>query len=174
MRREAAASWAVQSGNVRHLKCEHCENRTPEALARQVLAEIRQAMKAAGISQRDIAKATGIPLVTLNRRLVGTGKPMDLSEVAAIAAVLGLSLTEVALRAERALGQAIRAGQERGEIAPPSRETGRVAYGLPDENPMPRPADYLGNSGQTTSEIYALTDGVTDGRFEAALDQAGD
>lgn len=34
MRREAAASWAVQSGNVRHLKCEHCENRTPHVLVR--------------------------------------------------------------------------------------------------------------------------------------------
>ena len=76
---------------------------TAEALARQVAAEIKNAMKAAGVSQRDVADATGIPLVTLNRRLSGMGKPMTIAEAAAILPALNLSLTEIALRAERHL-----------------------------------------------------------------------
>lgn len=53
------------------------------------------------MSQRDVAAATGIPLVTLSRRLTGqTG--FTVPEVAAIAHLLGISLVEVFLRAERA------------------------------------------------------------------------
>ena len=79
---------------------------TSEAVARQVSAEIKAAMLAAGISQRDLAAKTAIPLVTLNRRLTGGSKPFDLVELASIADVLGLSLTELVLRAERATSRA--------------------------------------------------------------------
>lgn len=76
---------------------------TPEALSRQIATEVRTAMETAGLSQRDVADATTIPLVTLNRRLVGGGKPFDLVELANVAGVLKLSVTELVLRAERNL-----------------------------------------------------------------------
>lgn len=79
---------------------------TPEAVARQVAVEIKAAMASAGLSQREVADATNIPLVTLNRRLTGSGKPFDFGEVSAITAVLGISLTELVLRAERSLSRA--------------------------------------------------------------------
>lgn len=63
------------------------------------------------------------------------------------------------------MGQAIREGQERGEIAQSPRITGggpgrRVPDGISS------PADYLGTGGQAAHEVYALTDGVTDEQFE--------
>lgn len=82
---------------------------TSEALARQIAIEVRDAMSAAGISQRDMASRSGIPLVTLSRRLVGGHKPFDLAEVAVVAGVMGLSLTELVLRAERNLPKAVAA-----------------------------------------------------------------
>ena len=79
---------------------------THEALARQIADEVRAAMARAGISQRDLADRTGLPLVTLSRRLTGKGKPFDVGELALIADVLGLSLVELAIRAERASARA--------------------------------------------------------------------
>lgn len=79
---------------------------TSESIARQVAVELRAAMASAGVSQRDMAAETGIPLVTLSRRLTGTGKGFTLDEVAMVASVLGLGLTEVVLRAERAMRSA--------------------------------------------------------------------
>ena len=76
---------------------------TTAGLPRQITAQIREAMAAAGVSQRELATRTGLPLVTLNRRLTGTGKPFDLQELLSITATLGLSLTDVVLRAERAV-----------------------------------------------------------------------
>lgn len=78
---------------------------TPEALARQVALEVEAARKAAGISQRALSETTGIPLVTLNRRLTGQGKPFTFAEVAAVAAALGTTLTDISLRAERNVGR---------------------------------------------------------------------
>lgn len=79
---------------------------THEALARQMAGEVRAAMGHAGISQRDLAATTGLPLVTLSRRLTGKGKPFDIGELALIADTLGLSLVELAIRAERSLTRA--------------------------------------------------------------------
>ena len=73
---------------------------TPIALGRAITAEIRAGMESAGISQRDMAEATTIPLVTLNRRLTGNGKALDMAELAAIAEVLGTSVTDLIVRAE--------------------------------------------------------------------------
>lgn len=103
--------------------------------------------------------------------------PPDVLRVAPVGQVLhdaAPATPEVMVRrSERALGQAIRDGQERGEIARPSQAIGRVpSNGIPDRNPIPRPTDYLGASGQVTSEVYALTDDVTDAEFETALDRA--
>lgn len=74
----------------------------PPAVLRQITAEIRGAMQAAGVSQRELSARTGLPLVTLSRRLVGSGKPWDLNELLAVAAALDLSLAELVIRAERA------------------------------------------------------------------------
>ncbi len=79
---------------------------SPDFLARQIAAEVRSAMTAAGISQREMARATNIPLVTLGRRLTGAGKPMDMVELATIAHALGISVTELVLRAERRIASA--------------------------------------------------------------------
>lgn len=65
------------------------------------LAEvIVEAMKADGQSQRSMSTATGIPLVTLNRRLTGRSA-FTVIEVAAIAQVLDISVVDLFLRAER-------------------------------------------------------------------------
>lgn len=79
----------------------HMENN--EALDRQLTAEVREAMKAAGMSHRDMSEITGIPLVTLSRRLSAQGKGFTVAEVLTIADALGLSLVELAIRAERSL-----------------------------------------------------------------------
>ena len=89
-----------------HMVCsiDHMDN--TEALDRQLTAEVREAMKAAGMSHREMATATGIPPVTLSRRLSGQGKGFTVVEVLAIADVLGISLVELALRADRSLTRA--------------------------------------------------------------------
>jgi len=74
---------------------------TPEALARRVAHVVKTAAEEAGISQRKLAEVTGIPLVTLGRRLNG-GKSFEIRELAAIGEALDLSLTDIALMAERA------------------------------------------------------------------------
>lgn len=71
------------------------------ALDRQITAEVQAAVATAGLSQRELALKSGIPLATLARRLSGMGKGFTVSEVIAVADVLGISLVELALRAER-------------------------------------------------------------------------
>lgn len=73
---------------------------TPEATSARLTAAVADAMKTAGVSQRSMSDRCGIPLVTLNRRLTGR-TAFTVVEVAAIAGQLGLSLVELALRAER-------------------------------------------------------------------------
>jgi len=86
-------------------------------------------------------------------------------------------------RSERALGQSIRGGQERGEIAtqheggPQSDyiRAGRVVHmgdRVPDAKKI-SPSEYF-NSGQVTHETYAMTDDVTDDEFETAITEAKD
>ena len=52
-----------------------------------VARRVQQAVAAAGLSQRDLAAQTGIPLATLNRRL--NGSPFIITELMAVADVLG-------------------------------------------------------------------------------------
>ncbi len=68
----------------------------PAALAATVTA----AIKADGKSQRQVAELTGIPLVTLNRKLTGR-VPLNSLELAMIAEVLDTTPTDLTLRAER-------------------------------------------------------------------------
>jgi transcriptional regulator with XRE-family HTH domain len=71
-----------------------------EGLTDGLAKVVSDAMKAHGKNQRDIAEATGIPLVTLNRRLTGRS-PFVITELIAIAEVLDVSLVELVVRAER-------------------------------------------------------------------------
>lgn len=62
---------------------------------------IREMMRKARISQGQMAEATGIPIVTLNRRLNRRGREWLVPELAAVAEVLGTTLTGLVERAER-------------------------------------------------------------------------
>lgn len=57
------------------------------------------ALTEAGISQRDAAERTGIPLATLSRRLTGR-TPFILTELEAIASLVGTTLTDLVARGE--------------------------------------------------------------------------
>ena len=59
----------------------------------EVAATLKDAMKAAGVSQRDMAERTGIPLTTLNRHLNNGGIEWD--EIRSIASVLGTSASSL-------------------------------------------------------------------------------
>lgn len=73
---------------------------TPQQVSDTLSRVVKAAMKTSGHSQRDVAEATGIPLVTLNRRLTGSYS-FTVLEVAAIAEVIGVGVTDLFLRAER-------------------------------------------------------------------------
>ena len=79
---------------------------TNQALEQQLAAEVREAARSAGVSRNQLAELTGIPFVTLTRRLTSTGKGFTVAELVAVAAALDLSLVELALRAERSLTRA--------------------------------------------------------------------
>jgi len=75
---------------------------TPESINRSLLNVIEEARKGAGMSQRDLSESAGIPLTTLHHKLRGH-RSLNVTELALISDALGLSLTELALRAERSL-----------------------------------------------------------------------
>lgn len=72
---------------------------TPQQVGAALAEVVRAAIKDAGLSQRGVAAAAGMPLVTLNRRLTGHSA-FTVVEVAAIAAVVGIGVTELFVRAE--------------------------------------------------------------------------
>ncbi|BAK36056.1 hypothetical protein MLP_30420 [Microlunatus phosphovorus NM-1] len=72
-----------------------------EALAQQLTTEVRVAIKASGMSQRDIADRTGIALRTLSRRLRHIGRTFSVPEIAAIGDILGFTIVDIAERAEQ-------------------------------------------------------------------------
>lgn len=59
----------------------------------EVAETLKDAMKAAHMSQREMADRTGIPLTTLNRHLNNDGIEWD--EIRAIATTLGVSATSI-------------------------------------------------------------------------------
>ena len=83
-------------------------------------------------------------------------------------------------RWERALGTAIREGQERGEISGRgthgNHRNGHTAGRSSDTVSSARPSDFAApgelNGGKSCVGIYALTDGASDEQFEAALSEA--
>jgi len=86
-----------------------------------------------------------------------------------------LAATELARRAERGIGVAIRQGQEEGTIRGPHGGKRTLQDG--GTEPL-RSARDFGSAGELragrdhSAGIYALTDGVTDDDFEAALAEA--
>lgn len=64
---------------------------------RQVSQTVAEAMMAQGWSQKALAEATGIPRVTLRRRLAGAA--FNVAELAAIADALGTTVTDLVDRA---------------------------------------------------------------------------
>lgn len=75
---------------------------TAHDLTQAVAVVVAEAIKASGRSQRDVSSATGIPLVTLSRRLTGA-YPFTVLEFATIAELLGTTATDLMLRAERSV-----------------------------------------------------------------------
>ncbi len=79
-----------------------------------------------------------------------------------------LAAQELVRRAERGIGKAIRRGQEAGEI-------GHVGMNarfdlFPDEKKV-SPSQFFAG-GQEQADTYRVTDGVTDGQFDTAIDEA--
>ncbi|HZL06889.1 MAG TPA: helix-turn-helix transcriptional regulator [Coriobacteriia bacterium] len=74
---------------------------TPEQVGRLLSEITSEAIKHAGLSQRATSESTGIPLVTLSRRLTGRSA-FTVPEIAAIARASGVSVVELFLRVERA------------------------------------------------------------------------
>lgn len=68
-------------------------------------ASIAELLQERGLTQRELANATQIPLATLNRRLACVA-PFTVIELAAIARVLHTSITDLALKAERSMAGA--------------------------------------------------------------------
>lgn len=75
---------------------------TAAAAAAQIPGVVRAAMDTVGMTQRELADATQIPLATLSRRLTDGGRAFDLAELSAVAGALRTTLTEIVLQAERA------------------------------------------------------------------------
>ena len=73
-----------------------------EAFANKLAEEVAIAIKEAGISQRELASKTGIPLVTLSRRLAATGRGFTMAELLLVADAVGVDLPELIARAEAA------------------------------------------------------------------------
>lgn len=78
---------------------------TPEAVNRSLIQVIDTARKDAGLSQRDLANRSGVPLTSLHAKLKGH-RSFTIIEVGLIADTLGMTLTDLALQAERQLTQA--------------------------------------------------------------------
>jgi hypothetical protein len=85
-----------------------------------------------------------------------------------------LAAAEIVRRAEQGLAGAVREGQRTGQfLAPvhPGPGRGKPGNGATRFPGRRSPADYLG-TGRTRTEIYAMTDGVSDEEFERALAEA--
>ncbi|WP_180348991.1 helix-turn-helix domain-containing protein [Tessaracoccus massiliensis] len=63
-------------------------------------AVVGEAIRGAKLTQREVSDETGIPLVTLNRKLRGT-QSFRVFELAAVARLLGTTLTNFSLLAEQ-------------------------------------------------------------------------
>ena len=111
---------------------------------------------------RGVAKLTAVRAAEFAKRL-------DLSKDTVLEAQMQQR------RWERALGVAIREGQERGEIA--TQATGRPRGSTFQESTSVKLSDLATSTelhGKRGDGIYALTDNATDDQFESALTTARD
>lgn len=67
--------------------------------SQRIAAAVADAIKRADLSQRDVAARTGIPLVTLSRRLTGKS-PFTIAELATIADLLGTTIAGLTAAAD--------------------------------------------------------------------------
>lgn len=73
-------------------------------IQKAIVAQIRAELAANGITQSDLAERTGMPTSTMSRYLsVKSGRDIPLPAFADISRALGLSMTELAARAQRRL-----------------------------------------------------------------------
>lgn len=85
-----------------------------------------------------------------------------------------LAAAEIVRRAEQGLAETVRKGQRTGQFLTPVHPgpgRGKPGNGATRFPGRRSPADYLG-TGRTRTEIYAMTDCVTDEEFERALAEA--
>jgi hypothetical protein len=86
-----------------------------------------------------------------------------------------LAAAELVRRAERGIGVAIRQAQQQGQIAKRGDRGSRGAPGMRGGNPGDTRGDHLGSAApffkhpSERAGAYAMADGATDGKFEAAL-----
>lgn len=73
---------------------------TAQQVSEHLSQVVADAVKAAGMTQRDLSDTTGIPLVTVNRKLKGH-TPLNAVELVSISRAVQVSLAELALRAEQ-------------------------------------------------------------------------
>lgn len=119
----------------------------------------------------------------LDRALEATNPAREVSEFKAFVATVAeaskqkklsegiqLDAVEMVRRAERALGVAIRKGQDTGEILSAGQRSDRTGNALPDAKSV---KEYV-QHGQEISDIYSMTDDVSDGQFEGVLAEAKD
>lgn len=72
---------------------------TPEATSKALAEAVKAALETAGVSRRDAAERTGIPLTTLQRRLTGRS-PFLVTELAVLASLTGTTVSALAATAE--------------------------------------------------------------------------
>ena len=84
-----------------------------------------------------------------------------------------LDAVEMVRRSERALGVAVRKGQEAGEIAR-QQDGGRPKTSSERDEVFRKasPASFFNGSGQLAHETYVMTDDVTDEQFDAVITEA--
>lgn len=73
---------------------------TAQADADAIAAAVASALQAAGISRREAAARSGIPLTTLQRRLTGRS-PFLTTELAVLAALAGTQASAIVAAAEQ-------------------------------------------------------------------------
>ena len=73
---------------------------TPTPTYPSMVQALRDLLREAKMSQAEAARRSGIPLTTLHRRLTGHGGPILLSELFALREALGVTVTEMATRAD--------------------------------------------------------------------------
>ena len=66
----------------------------------EVSEAVKSAIKAVGLSQREVATAAGIAPSTLSRRFTGRGRPFLVTELFDIANVIGVDVSDLVRAAE--------------------------------------------------------------------------